>query len=275
MTVKMSDVWDRTTAVLSGRGGMLAGIAALTIFLPGIVRDAYVAYATKGTVTFALVGGALSLLVIVIALWGQLAILAAASDPAVDRAGAQASASARLLPAIGVSLLLTLALVVAMLPIAIAIAGAGIDWAAMANGGTMTTPAINPGRALFLAAYGFILAIAALFVGARLTLVNPVVLHERRGAGAIARSWVLTRGHTWRILGVFVLFLIVLLVAAGAAQAVTGIVFRLILGADALTTVSLLAGIAGSIVSTAFVVIALAFIAQLYAAFVPRQPVAA
>ncbi len=44
----MGNVWDRTSEVLSGRGGMLAGIAALTLFLPGAINAAYVAYAPVG-----------------------------------------------------------------------------------------------------------------------------------------------------------------------------------------------------------------------------------
>ena len=271
MTVKMGDVWDRTGAILSGRGSTLAMVAALTIFLPAVVRDAYVAYADKGTPAFALIGGVLTIAVLLIALWGQLVILALASDPAVDRAGAQAQAGRRIGPAIGVSVLLMLALIVLSLPIVVAMAGAGVDWTAMANGGTMAAADIGPGRSLFIVGYGLLLAVAILFIGARLTLVTPVILHERRGAGAIGHSWALTRGHSWRIVGVLLLFLIVLLVAVSAAQAVTGIVFGLILGAEAVTTVALLAGIAAGIVSTIFTVIALAFIAQLYAALSAHQ----
>ncbi len=34
--VKMGNVWDRSTEVLSGRGGMLAGIAIPTLFVPAV-----------------------------------------------------------------------------------------------------------------------------------------------------------------------------------------------------------------------------------------------
>ena len=78
---------------------------------------------------------------------------------------------------------------------------------------------------------------------------------------------------TWRIIGVLVLFCIVLLVATGAAQSVTGIVFRLVLGADSVATAAFLAGVAGSIVTTVFTALAAVFTAQLYVAIREKHAV--
>ncbi|MCQ4504282.1 hypothetical protein NON27_29320, partial [Vibrio parahaemolyticus] len=76
-----------------------------------------------------------------------------------------------------------------------------------------------------------------LFVGARLLPLYAVVLRERLGLGAIDRAWRLTRRHTWRLVGAVLLFMIVVMIASWAAQAVAGLVTALVLGGDAVATV--------------------------------------
>lgn len=261
---RMGDVWDRTTEVLSGRGGMLAGIAALTLFLPGVIRDV-IASAVPVTPAAAIVGGLIGLAVVLVSIWGQLAILAASSHPHTTRADAFRQATQRLAPDLGVTAVLAIALVALLMPAVVLAAGTGIDWSQMA-GGTMQMTAEQAGRLGPATLYLIVLFVALLFVGARLVLVNPTVLHERRGLGAIARSWQLTRGMTWRILGVLLLFLIVLGVVTIAAQAVFGIVFRLLLGPESPTMVALLTLIVMRAISAGFAVLAGVFTAQLYVA---------
>jgi hypothetical protein len=263
--VKMGTVWDRTVEVLNGRTGMIAPIAVLGILLPSVIRDGFVAFSTPGTASFALVGGLLTLVALVAMIWAQLAIVAIATDPATDAASARRQANSRLLPAIGITLLLSIVAVVFALPPIAALAFAGFDFTAAASGRPVATPGVG-NAAMFSALYLLAYLLLALWLCARLVLLNPVILNERLGAGALRRSVRLTKGLTWRIIGVMILFAIVLLVAAGAAQSVTGIIFRLALGADSITTATFLAGIAGTVVTTAFTALAAVFTAQLYVA---------
>ena len=266
--VKMGNVWDRTMEVLNGRGGMLAGIAVLTLFVPGVISAAYAAYATPGTATAA-IGALLALATSVAALWGQLYVIAAASDPGTDRASALRGANGRLLPALLLGLALVAIMLVALLPAAVLLAMAGFDFAALSQGATQGT--VAPGPALLASLYAIVVLIVMLFAGARLLPLYAVVLHERLGLGAIARSWRLTRRHTWRLVGVVLLFLIVLMIATSAAQSVGGLVFRIILGADARATVTFVAAVIAQAVSTALTLIAIVFSAQLYVALVARE----
>ena len=270
----MGSVWDRASEVLAGRGGMLAGIAVPTLFVPTLVRDAYVTYATPGTPSFALIGGVLSIIVLVITIWGQLAIIAAASDPAADRRAATQVANHRLLPAIGVSIVLGLAAFVTLLPAVALLVAAGIDFSALGDSQKMVAN-VSGGKIALVALYMTIWSIVALFVSARLAVWQPVLVNERNGLRAVGRSWALTRGSTWRIIGVLILFSIVLIVATLAAQSVIGLVFRLILGPENIATSVFLGGIAASAVSAVFIVIAIVFIAQLYAALAGAVPRAA
>jgi hypothetical protein len=266
--VRMGNVWDRTVEVLNGRGGMLAGLAILSLFVPAIVVAAFRAYVPMSTPA-TLAGGGLTLLVTLAALWGQLAIIAASSDPATDRAAATAAANRRLLPAIGVALMLAVLLIVAMIPAFVLFFRAGLNWAAISAG---TAPVgATSGAAALGALYVLALCLVLLFAGSRLLPIYAVVLHERRGTGAIARCWRLTRRHTWRLLGVVILFLIVAGVATLAAQSVVGLVVRLILGGDAVATVGFAAAVAGQAVSTALTLLAIVFTAQLYDALVERE----
>lgn len=266
--VKMGNVWERTVEVLNGRGGMLAGIAIPTIFVPGAIGAAWKAFVpvTPGN---AVIGLVVTFVATLVTIWGQLAIIAASSDPMTDRRAAFAQANARFGPALLVGLVLAVVLVVAYLPPFVLLAIAGMNFAAL--GADVPQPAIAPGYALVAGLYILVLAIVTLLLVVRLVPLYAVVLHERRGVAAIARSWRLTRRHSWRLIGVVLLFVIVLAVASTAAQSVVGLIARLALGADARGTVAFIAALAGQAVSTALTLAAIVFSAQLYLALVTRE----
>lgn len=265
--VKMGNVWDRTMEVLNGRGTMLAGIAAVTLFVPAVISAAWTAYgapAGSGAITMII-----TLLAALAGLWGQLFVIAAASDPQTGRAAARRQADARFVPALLVVLVLGAVMLVALLPTVVMLSAAGFDFAAMAQG---AKPApTSPGLGMLAVFYALIVFVVLLFVGGRMLPLYAVVLHERLGLRAIARSWRLTRRHTWRLFGVIVLFLIVLMIATGAAQSVSGLIFRIALGAESRATVTFLAATVAQAVSTALTVIAIVFSAQLYVAFTTRE----
>lgn len=256
--VRIGDVWDRTVDVLKGRASILGSIAALTIFLPSVLRDAAMTFAPASSALIAVLG----LVALVATIWGQLAMLAVSTDPATDRREAERQATARLLPALGVVLLLGFAFVLLLIPMAVALVQSGVDF----SSGRIDPSAIPAGLRGFLTFYFLAFIVLAFWLGARLVLVNPVILNERRGLGAIMRSVRLTRGLTWRIIGVMLLFVVIVLVTAGAIQAVTAILLRLVLGAEAIPTVTFIAGVVSAAVTTAFTVVAAAFTAQLYVA---------
>jgi hypothetical protein len=264
--VTMSDVWDRAMDVVRGRTGQLASIAALTLFLPGLVRDALPLVAAPGSVGFAAAGGLLAIAVLLVAMWGQLALLATATDPATTRADAARQASARFPAALAVTIVAVLVVLAVFLPLIAAIVLSGADLSSMGTTGAM--PDIGRGTLTFVALYILLLMIAGLVVTARFILTNAVVLNERRGLGAFGRSWQLTRGLTWRLIGVMLLYIVVVLVAMSAAQFITGAVLGLILGRTA--WVVFLTAAVGGVVTTIFSVIATAFTAQLYVAVTDR-----
>lgn len=259
--VSIGQVWDRTTDVLRGRTGIIAPIATLAIFLPTVVNAALTSFAPAGATTTSLLAAAIALAVVVATVWGTLAIIAVATDPATTRADAHRQASARLLPAIGIVVALGMILSLAFVPVVVALVQGGVDV-------TRPNTAVNlsTGAASFITLYMLVLMALGLWLSARLMLLNPVILNERRGLRSVTRSIELTRGLTWRLVGVLILFAIVVLVPTLAVQAVVGVVVRLLLGEGGIATATFLAAVAGAVVTTAFSAVAAVFQAQLYVA---------
>ncbi|HEX8554755.1 MAG TPA: hypothetical protein VF695_08620, partial [Sphingomonas sp.] len=93
-----------------------------------------------------------------------------------------------------------------------------------------------------------------------------VVLNERRGVGAITRALHLSRGLTWKLIGVFILYLVVLIVAMSAAQAVVFLPLRLMLGEGQTAVAGFIGAVAASVVSAVLVSLFSIFVARLYVA---------
>ena len=115
--------------------------------------------------------------------------------------------------------------------------------------------------------FGDSIWLAFMFVAIRLLLINPVAAAEPVGPVAIMRrSWELTAGHFWKLLGCLVLIMIVFIVLALVARAVIGISSTVMAGTPtpgSLTAfiVQLITGILQAIFITYLVVL----IARIYA----------
>ena len=269
MTVRIGSVWDSTQQVLAGRAGMLAPIAAIGFVLPTVLQMlAMPGTAARAGAGVGILGLVVMLLGAVLGIWGQLAIMALATHPATTMGDASRAAIRRILPVIGVALVLGFAFALALLVPIMVLAASGYDFAALmaAKGNPTLMPAVPGGASAFLVFFGLAFGIVAIWLGARLMLTYAVVLNERCGLGAYARSFRLTRGLTWRLIGMCLLFFVVILVATLAVQGVAGAALRLMLGPDRPGVVLGLVGIFGSIVNAGFLTLAYVFVARLYVA---------
>jgi hypothetical protein len=94
-------------------------------------------------------------------------------------------------------------------------------------------------------------ALLAMFAAApRILLAPGIAMSAPLGPWALVkRNWTATRGHYWRLLGFFLLFLLASLILALAAGAVFGTIAMLVLGRpDPLTVSRLVIALAGGIV---------------------------
>lgn len=266
--VRINAVWDRTVEVLRGRASMLGGIAFVLLFLPNLVQNAITAFFATPSAGYFAVVGLVALGLGVLSIWGNLSIVAAASDPATDRGAAMAIGASRLPTAIGLSLLMLLAVFVLMLPAFVFLGASGLPFQTF----TRATQPVNvdfsgvsggavAGAVLY---FLFVLFPVVIWLSARLCLFAPVVVNERLGLQTFGRAWRLTRGLTWRIIGIFILFGLVYAIVSGAATLVVQIVFRLLLGENGTPLATFLGGICGGAAAAAFGVVTGTFTAQLY-----------
>lgn len=261
--VRMGAVWDRTVEVLAGRGATIARVALLTLFLPSVIQAAFPLVFEAGSAA-KLAGALIGLVVFVVTLLGTLAITALASDPATDERRAYGIARATLPSTIGAVLLIGLAMVGLLIPGMVLIAASGFDFRAAQQNLPQTS--LRSGPLLGASLYFLAFAAFAVWVAARLSPLYAVLVNERRGLRSIARAFALTRGLALRIVGVLILYAVVVTVAWAATAAVTGTVFRLVLGPDHPAPVAFLVAVATGAVLTGFGVLQPVFTARLYAA---------
>ena len=263
----MSTVWDRTAEFLSDNLAALTPIVLLAIFVPltlmGSLMPLMGSAGQAGNLTLGIVVMILSC----VTAWGGLAVTALAFDPAAGRGPAVATANRRFPALVGISIAMLLIVAVLVAPVGVAFGLSGVDMAALAAG---KAPAggVNGGALAFASLWSLILLPLLLFVYARFfVLLTPIIVMERRGLGAFARSFVLTRTVAWKVVGMLILYLVVSTVASVAAKTVVGSVLRLLLGDDGqVSLASVLTQIIVAGISTIFSVLAVAFIAKLYLA---------
>ncbi|KQT31696.1 hypothetical protein ASG29_07130 [Sphingomonas sp. Leaf412] len=261
--VKISDVWDRTVAVLHGRAGILAWIAVLFILVPGVAGNAVTAFAgTAPGPRF--LGGLVGLAVTVLLLIGLLAITAVASDPAIDRATGVKIGLRRLGPVLACIVVMMLAVVLVILPLSYIVFSSGATYNAAT--GRIQIENASAGGVALAGLLSIFLMLAGLWLSARLAPLFAVVVNERLGVRAIVRSFALTRGATLRLIGVMILYLVVLGVLFIAVTSVLGVVAGLLLDGDATATKAFVVAVVGTVLTTVTSTVQMAFYAQYYVA---------
>lgn len=273
--VRIGTVWDSALDAVRGRAGVLTPIAAGALLLPGVIQAGIRSF--FGPMAAAGVAGAGTSLILALAsiatllltLWGALAITGVASHPDATRGEAGRQATARLLPLLGVYLVIGLAMVALFIPLGVLLAASGATPQAITSPGFR--PDLSGGLGMALGLYALVLLGLLCWTFARLLPLVPVVLHERLGLGAIGRAFALTSGLGGKLVGLFILYVVVVGVASFAATAVLGSVLRLILGADGSGAAAFMGGVAGAVVSTVLSVLFYVFIARLYAGLLGRD----
>lgn len=259
MKISMDGVWDRTRTGMDVHRRALTAIGVLALFAPLAIEGVLAPLQTQGPALAGVVL-VLSIACSIAILWGYAAIVALMVRGEASAADARRTATRRLLALIGIALVALIGVGLLMLPIWIAAGAAGISMSGAGAAG-----AISPGLVAFVMLYSVLLVVALIWLGSRLALVYPVAVEERRGLNAFARSWRLTRGIAWKIIGLTAMFTVVLLVSITAARFVFGTIFALVAGGDgAITLASALTAIVVAIVTAVWSVVAIAFAAELY-----------
>jgi hypothetical protein len=263
--VNMGNVWDRTTEFLSDNLGAVVPIALLAIFVPQSISGAI---KLAGTAVTPVLGQGIMLALLLPILWGQLAITALALRPDAGRGAAQSTAMRRFLQYLLAMVILFGVLVLLFLPIVIALVASGIDLTALTSGAPGPKPDISPALAGFIGLYGLVWLVVAVFVSVRFsTLLVAVIAAEGGVGGALRRSFALSRGIAWKLLGVVLLFGLVAGVGSIAVTSVFGALFRFLdPSAGPFSIGSIIVAILGGLVTMAYYVVQASFMAKVYLA---------
>ncbi|KKW93458.1 MULTISPECIES: glycerophosphoryl diester phosphodiesterase membrane domain-containing protein [Sphingobium] len=258
-TMSIGKAWEEAVAFVQRESSLLFPVALLFIALPSIILGemtppeltAWAASQPRGALPPIPATYVLAMLLTAVLIWfGSLALFALALRPGISVGEALRLSLARLPVLIGTSFLAGGAIALAMLLLALV---------------GMVIAAASPALLAPLLAAAMVGGLA--FVGVRLVLLNPVVIDGQDGVVAsLKRSWRLTKGHFWHLFGLIAVLTLLSLVASTAAQAVFGILGRVLVGADG---ARLIGGVVAAAVSTVVQVYMLVMLARLY-----RQAVA-
>jgi hypothetical protein len=255
--LSITQAWNETATFVKRDFSPLFAIALALIALPNFALQALAPTPVgAGAGTKLLLWALLLVAALLCSITGSLAIsaLALGRENVVGRAIGHGF---RRLPAmVGASLLVGIPLIVFAALLAILL---GLRAETLA----VQTPA-NLGR-LFL--YMLLLMVLLMPIWIRLMLMTPVAAGESVGPIAIIRrSWGLTSGHFWKLLGFVLLLIVVLLVVMVAISSVAGILVALVLGRPQPGSLAaLIMLLVSGVVNAAFTVVFTTMVARIYA----------
>lgn len=252
-SLSISRAWDETKEIFARDGRLLVAVVLALVVLPMVVLGLV---APSQSESEGLASGLLQIAVALIAMIGQLALIRLAVGPATT-VGAAISHGVRRFPSLlGAMLLLLLAIILLLIPIMLILAAAGaVDVA-------------NPTRAITGLAAGIIalLLVAAVAVSVKFLLTAPVASAEEAGPiNILKRSWALTNGHYWKLLGFLLLLLVVAVILMAAAGAIGGILGALVSpDLKAFSIGALVVALFTGIAQGAFTVLSAVMMARIY-----------
>ncbi|TVV75041.1 hypothetical protein [Sphingomonas solaris] len=214
-SISISAAWEEANALARREAGLLAPVALALIVLPTVLMDQLRPVATAGAAATGVDPGVLANPVSLLAtLFASLVISLLALGRGISVGEAFRAAARRLAVAVGASVLLGLGFAMLALPAM-----------PLLVGGEAAVQKLNPALALLLLLYCIAVMIALLFMLVRLLLLNTVAAAEPLGVIAtVRRSWALTQGMFWRLLGVIAAFFAASVVASVAVVAAGGTV---------------------------------------------------
>lgn len=217
--LSISRAWEESRSILARDGRLFASVALALVALPSLISGLVTPDGSPPGSSPML----LDLIVLVAslaAIAGQLALMRLALGPSITVGGAIMHGLRRV-PIYFVSVLLIVAalFVVAVVLATVLIAlGVPID--------AESVPATTPVVIAVIALVAFIF-----FAAVRVLMGGPVATAEQVGPiGILRRTWALTAGHFWQLLGFLVMFFIGAVVALMAVQTVAGIIARVAFG---------------------------------------------
>lgn len=268
--LSISRAWEEGSRFGAREFGLLFPIAFLMLALPAILINLLVPQEQSqafsemvewvrrnGIGMLVLISVVIALIQLVFNTLGSLAITYLALRPGASVAESFAVARRRLLPTVAA------ALIVAMLSFGMLIP----FWLLAGGMDPNQPPNISPGAAMGLLFALLAMMVAIVALAARLLPLTSVGAAERLGPIAMLnRSWSLTRGHFWRLLGTLILLGLAYIVISGAIAAILGLLILGTLGnPETSRSAAFVINLLGGLLTSAAAVFVLPFFARIYA----------
>ncbi len=254
--LSISSAWNETTGIVKRNAQLLFPIAFLLIALPTVMLQAAMPAEGGEAPAFSLLALLLFPVLMILSMIGGIAISYLALRPQASGGEALSRGTKRFLPLLGAMVVLIVGMIILSLPF--------ILLAFFAVGGEAATAETLGGAALLVVLL-WIVALIAIWV--RLMLVTPVAAGEEVGPIAIIkRSWALTAGHFWKLLGFVILVAILFIVVTLAITAIGGLLIYAVVGTpDPGSLASFFLLLLGAVVNTVITVYFTSLIARVYA----------
>jgi len=219
-TLSISKAWEESKEIATRDGRLIAAVALALVLLPEAIFGVIVPPSPMSGEEAPSWATGLSLVVAVIGIVGQIAIIRLALGPATSVGEAITHGFKRVLPAFGALCLFVIPLAAVLVVLLIAV------------GGTAAVESLNSGTPQAGIAGMILLFVAVvILISIRFQMAVPVATAETSNPVQILRrSWDLTRGHYWRLLGFLMVALVFALVLLLFAQLVGGILGRIAFG---------------------------------------------
>jgi hypothetical protein len=254
-TLSISKAWEESKAIAIRDGRLIAAVALALVLLPeaifGVIAPPP---ALSGEAAPSWATG-LSLIVAVIGVVGQIAIIKLALGPATSVGESIMHGFKRVLPALAALCVFVLPLAAILVALLVAI------------GGSSAIESLSSGTPQPGAAGLILLFVAVVFaISIRFQMVVPVATTETSNPIEILkRSWELTRGHYWRLLGFLMAALLFAVVVLLFAQLVGGILGRIAFGDTKPFTIgALVVALISAAAQTAFTCLVGVMLARIY-----------
>lgn len=262
-TLSITQAWNETAEFVRREAGLLLPVSFMLLALPNALMELLIppppmpGQAPEPGLWLLLVP-----LLVVAGMIGNVAISYLAIRPGSSVGEALRRGAARMPALLGAAILLGIAFVVLFFIVALFVAMLVPGAMTAAQGGT-PTPAMLRGILYVM----LIIAPVAIYFAARLMVMTPAAAAESGGPlNLIARSWGLTAGHVWKLVGFLLLVAILVGILTAAIEAVVGILFALLAGPiEPGSTSTLLVVIVMTLVNMVVGAYLASFVARIYA----------
>ncbi|WP_308516342.1 hypothetical protein [Sphingomonas flavescens] len=252
--LSISAAWDESKAIFARDGQLLMAVALALVALPSAINGLL----NPGGVSASETPWWIDLIAVIaslVALGGQLALIRLALGPSITVGGAIAHGMRRLPIYFLAVLMLVIALFLAAVPLAFLLSALGVP---------INQRPVPMSPALSFVSIAVLIAIIA--IGVRLIMSSSVASAEDVGPiQIIKRSWALTSGNFWPLLGFLLMFLVATIILLTAIGSATNVVVRLTLGpAQPLSAAALVVALVSALVSAAVTTVFAVMLARIY-----------